>query len=69
MLRVDSLALWKIINEEDAVLIIKNRGENFFQRIFALRIFGSGVRRCATTPMISGVPRNFFRGGGFNKFS
>jgi hypothetical protein len=28
-LRVDSLALSKIINEEDAVLIPKNRGENF----------------------------------------
>jgi hypothetical protein len=27
--RIDSLALWKIINEEDAVLIPKNRGENF----------------------------------------
>ena len=26
---VDSLALWKIINEEDAVLIPKYRGENF----------------------------------------
>ena len=26
---VDSLALWKIINEEDAVLIQKHRGENF----------------------------------------
>jgi len=29
ILRVDSLALWKKINEEDAVLIPKNRGENF----------------------------------------
>jgi len=29
ILRVDSLALWKIINEEDAVLITKNRGEKF----------------------------------------
>ena len=28
--RVDSLALWKIVSEEDAVLIPKNRGENFF---------------------------------------
>jgi len=27
--RVDSLAIRKIINEEDAVLIPKNRGENF----------------------------------------
>jgi hypothetical protein len=29
ILRDDSLALWKIINEDDAVLIPKNRGENF----------------------------------------
>ena len=29
ILRVNSLALWKIINEEDAVLIPKNRGQNF----------------------------------------
>ena len=29
ILRVVSLALWKIINEEDAVLVSKNRGENF----------------------------------------
>jgi len=28
-LRVDSLALWKTVNEEDAVLIPKYRGENF----------------------------------------
>ena len=27
--RVDSLALWKIINEQDVVLIRKNLGENF----------------------------------------
>ena len=26
ILRVDSLALWKTINEEDAVLILNNRG-------------------------------------------
>ena len=29
ILRVDSLAFWKIINEEEAVLIPKNRCENF----------------------------------------
>jgi len=29
ILGVDSFALWKIINEEDAVLIPKNRGESF----------------------------------------
>jgi len=28
-LRDDSLALWKITNEEDALLMLKNRGENF----------------------------------------
>jgi len=30
--RVDRVVLWKIINEEDAVLIPKNRGENFSSR-------------------------------------
>jgi len=29
ILRIDSLALWEIINEEDGVLIQRNRGENF----------------------------------------
>jgi hypothetical protein len=29
ILRVDSWALWKIIDEEDVVFIQKNRGENF----------------------------------------
>ena len=52
ILRVVSLALWKIINEEDAVLIPKNRGEKFSQRIFALVIFGGGMSRYATTPLI-----------------
>ena len=42
-LRVDSLALRKIINEEDAIFILKkNLGEKFFQRIFALGIFWAG---------------------------
>ena len=39
ILRIDSLALWKIINEEDAVLIPKNRGENFSNGFFTLGIF------------------------------
>jgi len=53
ILRVDSLALWKIINEEDAVLIPKGRGENFSStRIFALGIFWAGVSRYAATPLI-----------------
>jgi len=52
ILGVDSLALWKIINEEDALLIPKNRGEYFSSRFFALGIFWGGVRRYATTPLI-----------------
>jgi len=52
ILHVDSLALWKIINEEDAVLIPKNRGEKFFRRIFALGIFWCGLSRHAATPLI-----------------
>jgi len=42
ILRIDSLALWKIINEEDAVLIPKKSRRELFQRIFALGIFGAG---------------------------
>ena len=41
ILRVDILALWKIINEEDAILIAKNRTATF-QRIFTLEMFGAG---------------------------
>jgi len=39
---VDSLALWKIISEEDAVLIPKNRGENFSSGFFYSEFFGAG---------------------------
>jgi len=40
ILRFDSLALWKIINEEDAVLIPPpKKRQKIFQRIFALGIF------------------------------
>ena len=39
ILRVDSLALWKIINEENAVSIPKNRGENFSNGVFYLKFF------------------------------
>ena len=42
ILRVDSLALWKKINEEDAVLIPKNRGENFSSGFLHSEIFGAG---------------------------
>ena len=52
ILRVDSLALWKIINEEDAVLIPKKLRRELFQRIFALGIFWGGVSRYAATSMI-----------------
>ena len=44
ILRVDSLALWKVINEEDAVLSPKNRGRReLFQWIFALGNFWGGA--------------------------
>ena len=42
ILRIDSLALWKIINEKDAVLIPKNRGKNFSSRFLHLEFFGAG---------------------------
>ena len=51
ILRVVSLALWKIINEEDAVLIPKNRGENFPADFCTRNILG-GVSRYAATPLI-----------------
>jgi hypothetical protein len=41
------VALWKIISEEDAVFILKNRGEKFSSGI----IWG-GVSRYAATPLI-----------------
>jgi len=52
ILRVDSLALWKIINEEDAVLIPKKSKRELFQRIFALGTFWGGVNHYAATPLI-----------------
>jgi len=42
ILRVDSLALWKIIKEENAVLIPKNRGENFSIVFLHSEFFGVG---------------------------
>ena len=42
ILRVHSLALWKIINEEDVVLIPKNRCENFSARFLHSEFFGVG---------------------------
>ena len=52
ILRVDSLALWKIINEEGAVLIPKNRGENFSSRFLHSEFFGGWVSHYATTSFI-----------------
>jgi len=46
------LALWKIINGEDAVLIPKKSRRELFQRIFALGIIWGGVSRHAATPLI-----------------
>ena len=40
--RDDSLAIWKIINEEDAVLIPKNQGENFSSGFLHSEFFGAG---------------------------
>ena len=42
ILRVDSLAFCKIINEEDAVLIPKNRDENFSSGFLHSEFFGAG---------------------------
>ena len=41
ILCVDSLALWKIINEEDAISIPKNQGENFSSRYLHSEFFGA----------------------------
>ena len=42
ILCVDSLALWKIIIEEDAILIPKNWGENFSSSFLHLEFFWAG---------------------------
>jgi len=49
LLRVDSLALWKIISKEDAVLIPKNLSENFFSGFLQSEFFGAG--RAAMPPL------------------
>jgi len=51
ILRVDSLALWKIINGGCRFDPKKSKRE-LFQRIFALVIFWYGVSRYALTPLI-----------------
>ena len=50
--RVDSLAIWKITNEEDAVLIPKKLRRELFQRILALGNFWGGVSRYTATPLV-----------------
>jgi len=40
ILRVDRLALWKIINEENAILIPKNRGESISSRFLPRKFLG-----------------------------
>ena len=52
IIRVNSSALWKIINEEDAVLIPKNRGENFYSGFLNSEFFWGGVSRYVATPLI-----------------
>jgi hypothetical protein len=42
ILRVDFMALWKIINEEDAVLMPKNRGEKYSSGFLDSEYFGAG---------------------------
>jgi len=51
--RVDSLALWKIINEEESVLIPKYQSEKFSSGFCTLNFWGQGgVSRYAATPFI-----------------
>ena len=42
ILRVDNMALWKIINEENAILTPKNRGENFSNGFLPSEFLGAG---------------------------
>ena len=42
ILRVDILALWNIINEEDTAFIPKNREENLSSGLFYSEIFDAG---------------------------
>jgi hypothetical protein len=47
------LALWKIIYEEDAILIHpKKSRQELYHQIFALGIFWGGVSHYASTPLI-----------------
>jgi len=49
------LALWKLINKEDAVLIPKNQGENFSSGFLLSEFFGGGLSRYAATPLIAAL--------------
>ena len=40
------------MNEEDAVLIPKNRGENFSSGFLLSEFFGGGLSNCAAAPLI-----------------
>jgi len=48
----DSLALQNIINEEDAILIPKYRGENFSSRFLHSEFFGGRVSPYAATSFV-----------------
>ena len=50
ILRVDSLALWKIISQEDAVLTPNNRGDNFSSGFLHSELFGGGAGWAAMPP-------------------
>ena len=52
VLSVDSLILCNIWKEEDALLIPKNRGENFSSGFLHSKNFGTGLWRFAATPLI-----------------
>ena len=52
VLRVDSLALWKIINEEDAVLIPKKIEARTFPADFCTRKFLGRDEPLCLTPLI-----------------
>jgi hypothetical protein len=53
LLRVDNFSVLKIINEEEAVFIPKNRGENFSSGHLHSEFFGRGpLSRYAATPLI-----------------
>jgi hypothetical protein len=47
-----NLAFWKLINEDDAVLIPKNRGKKFSSGFLHSEFFWGGMSRYAATPLI-----------------